>query len=296
MTMTQNRQTKQRPRWTWIFVALGLLMAIVGVPIGINECYKNNTGYITVWNGADVLSYYGTILSTAIGALIAVLTMAFTISFNRRQIQRDAYLRNEKEKWGKTESTIGTALDLINPQRILTLGMENIVQNNNVNINWAIASIQKYQMDCRLATDQLFTCLSYMDSPKVKPLLDAVNNASQQFFDIAQKEYNAYVKLSVAQIRDSALRTQDNAKRFPNTVSAYDISSAENVLNTTTATCPESVYDEIGACNKEMGNAYETTYRQLLSLKGQTFNTIYTEIQKNADEILRFRRKNHANP
>lgn len=274
----------------YCLIGLVLLVSIVGVPTIINECYKANTGYITVWNGADMLSYYGTIISTAIGAMIAVLTMAFTISFNRRQIQRDTYLRNEKEKWGKTESTMGTALDLINPQRILTLGMDNIVQNNNVNINWAIASIQKYQMDCRLATDQLFTCLSTMDYPKVKSLLDAINTASKNFFDIAQKEYNAYVKLSVAQIRDSALRTQDSAKRFPNTVSAYDISTAENVLNTTTATRPESIYDEIGVYNKEMGNAYETTYRQLLSLKGQTFDTIYTEIQKNADEILRFRR------
>lgn len=291
MTMTQNKEAKQRPWWKWILVALGLLIPIVGVPIGINECYKSNTGYITVWNGADVLNYYGTIISTAIGALIAVLTMAFTISFNRRQIQRDTYLRNEKEKWGKTESTIGTALDLINPQRILTLGMENIVQNNNVNINWAIASIQKYQMDCRLATDQLFTCLSYMDSPKVKPLLDAVNNASQQFFNIAQKEYNAYTKLSVLQIRNSAQETMDNARRFPNAVSPENISYAETVLKNTTATRPESVYDEIGVYNKEMGNAYETTYRQLLSLKGQTFDTIYTETQKNADEILRFRRK-----
>lgn len=294
MTMTQNKQHKKHPWWKLIFVVLGLLIAIIGVPIGINECYKANTGYITVWNGADMLSYYGTIISTAIGAMIAVLTMAFTISFNRRQIQRDTYLRNEKEKWGKTESTIGTALDLINPQRILTLGMDNIVQNNNVNINWAIASIQKYQMDCRLATDKLFTCLSYIDYPKVKPLLDAVNNASQEFFGIAQKEYDAYVKLSVSQIRNSAQGIVDNARRFPNTVSPYDVSYAENVLNTTTAVRPEAIYDEIGVYNKEMGNAYETTYRQLLSLKGQTFDTIHTEIQKNADEILRFRRKNNA--
>lgn len=294
MTMTQNKEAKQRPWWKWILVALGLLIPIVGVPIGINECYKSNTGYITVWNGADVLNYYGTIISTAIGALIAVLTMAFTISFNRRQIQRDTYLRNEKEKWGKVESTIGNVLDLINPQRILTLGMENIAKNNDVNINWAIASIQKYQMDCRLATDQLFTCLSTVDYPKVKSLLDAINTASNNFFEIAQKEHNAYMKLSVAQIRDSALRTLDNAKRFPNTVSAYDISRAENVLNTTTTICPQSVYDEIGLYNKDMGNAYETTYRQLLSLKGRTFDAINTEIQKNADEILRFRRKNNA--
>lgn len=38
---------------------------IVGIPILINESYKNGQGYITMWNAADVLSYYGNILGSA---------------------------------------------------------------------------------------------------------------------------------------------------------------------------------------------------------------------------------------
>lgn len=45
---------------SWIkWVVLGLLAVIifiVGVPIIINECYKANSGYITMWGVADVLS------------------------------------------------------------------------------------------------------------------------------------------------------------------------------------------------------------------------------------------------
>lgn len=73
---------------TWIkWCLLGLLVvaALVGVPILINECYKVGSGYVTIWNADDVLSYYGTI----VGAAIAVATIAVTITFNRKQIQRE---------------------------------------------------------------------------------------------------------------------------------------------------------------------------------------------------------------
>lgn len=42
------------------------LLAVIGGPIIINECYKGDSGYITIWSAADTLSYYGTVL----GALV----------------------------------------------------------------------------------------------------------------------------------------------------------------------------------------------------------------------------------
>lgn len=53
-----------------IFGIIAAIFLIVGIPIIINECYKANCGYITVWDGADVLGYYGAIL----GSIIAVAT------------------------------------------------------------------------------------------------------------------------------------------------------------------------------------------------------------------------------
>lgn len=132
--------------WKWGFVALGLLAAIVGIPIGINECYKANTGYTTVWDGSDVLGYYGALLSAVIGATAAALTLAATISFNRKQIQRDTYVKNGKEKWGRIETVIANALDLINPQRVLLVSAENTGSSSDARHNSAIASLQKYKM------------------------------------------------------------------------------------------------------------------------------------------------------
>lgn len=78
-----------------IFGIIAAIFLIVGIPIIINECYKANCGYITVWDGADVLGYYGAIL----GSIIAVATLAITIIFTKKQIQRDSFLKNENEKW-----------------------------------------------------------------------------------------------------------------------------------------------------------------------------------------------------
>lgn len=50
------------------------LLAVIGGPIIINECYKGDSGYITIWSAADTLSYYGTVL----GALVAAATIAWS--------------------------------------------------------------------------------------------------------------------------------------------------------------------------------------------------------------------------
>ena len=78
------------------FVIAGIiaLILIIGVPIVINELYKVNAGYMTIWGAADVLSYYGTIL----GACVTVGALIVTIIFTKKQIQRDSFIKNQEEK------------------------------------------------------------------------------------------------------------------------------------------------------------------------------------------------------
>lgn len=61
----------KKPWVKWCALVIGALAAIVGVPIIINECYKANSGYMTIWGATDVLTYYGTIIAAA-GAAIGV--------------------------------------------------------------------------------------------------------------------------------------------------------------------------------------------------------------------------------
>ena len=97
-----------RKSWTkWILIAVIALALIVGVPTIINECYKTNSGYMTMWGAADALAYYGTIL----GALVAVATVVVTILFTYKQIQRDSFVKSENEKWAKIEEIFAMALE-----------------------------------------------------------------------------------------------------------------------------------------------------------------------------------------
>jgi hypothetical protein len=50
-------------KWKWPLIILILFILAFGVPIGINESYKLNKGYLTLWNASDVLSFYGNFLA-----------------------------------------------------------------------------------------------------------------------------------------------------------------------------------------------------------------------------------------
>lgn len=55
----------------WVLLAVIVLGIIIGGPIIINEFYRNNSGYMTIWGAADVLTYYGAIIAAS-GAAIGV--------------------------------------------------------------------------------------------------------------------------------------------------------------------------------------------------------------------------------
>jgi uncharacterized membrane protein len=148
-----NEGAKMRkPRVKWFLFVLALLAVVIGIPVIINESYKANSGYMTMWGAADALSYYGTIL----GALVAVATVVVTILFTYKQIQRDSFVKSEKEKWAKIEEIFAMALDTINPIRPMTEAMDTGMKNPGA----AITTFQKYQMACKIAPDQLIAFLN----------------------------------------------------------------------------------------------------------------------------------------
>ena len=66
-----------------LWVIIGAVFLIAGIPIIINECYKANCGYLTVWDGADMLGYYGTVL----GSIIAVATLRLQLFLQKSRFK-----------------------------------------------------------------------------------------------------------------------------------------------------------------------------------------------------------------
>jgi len=272
-----------------IIAVVLFLFAVAGVPIIINESYKVENGF-TLWDATDVLSYYGTILGAFVTLIVAVLTITITLSFNRKQIQRDSYLKHEKEKWEKVEETIARVLDSINPQRMIMFGPENGDFNSTAYFNTSIFSIQKYQVDCKIATDQLQAYLSLTDYPKVSGLLDHINQATKEFCRIAEDKCFTYGKLRDLSIRPTAERVVMNETLSHNSIAPEIFSFYIELLERTRETKHQDVWKEIGIIETRIVDAYLSIYRELLSLKGQTFDIIYAEMLKCADEVLLFTR------
>lgn len=269
---------------TWIkWVIIGLLAVIifvVVVPIIINESYKANSGYMTIWGAADVLTYYGTIL----GALVAIATIVITISFTKKQIQRESYLKNETEKWSKIDGLFSVALDAINPIRPLLETIDTGLTNPTA----AITIFQKYQMSCQTATDQLIAFLNCEDYPQVKVLLDHVNNSAKDFCEICEKEIKAYAILRDFSSRKTAEDTLKMENEYPNAFREDTLSFCQELLDKTKGITMNVIDKDIAASNEKMVSAYETTYKKLLLLKVQVFEAIYAKIRQKADCILRF--------
>lgn len=86
--------TKYFQKFGLIFLIL--IFAIIIIPIVINEAYKHEVIYVTMWSASDVLSYYGTIL----GAIATATAMVVTI-FLHENIFTEIVILKMKKKSGK---------------------------------------------------------------------------------------------------------------------------------------------------------------------------------------------------
>ena len=265
---------------TKFLVALGAVFLVVGVPIIINECYKANCGYITVWDGSDLLGYYGTIL----GSVIAVISIIVTIAFTKKQIQRDSFLKNENEKWDRLKSIFLQTLSDINPMRIL----KDVMDNGFTDPTKAITLLQRYQLDCKIANDLLNAHLNMNDYPKFKELIDSIATTAEVFVDISQKEIDQYSDFQLLQHKDTALEMLSIEKERPGSFSKENIAFNKDLLEKTKTISHEGINRQITQLNTEFIQAYEEKYRALLQLTGSTFETIAIETQRQADSMLSF--------
>ena len=270
----------RKPRVKWFLFVLALLAVVIGIPVIINESYKANSGYMTIWGAADALSYYGMIL----GALVAVATVVVTILFTYKQIQRDSFVKSENEKWAKIEEIFAMALDTINPIRPMTEAMDTGMKNPGA----AITTFQKYQMACKIASDQLVAFLNGADYQKVKTLLERANQATEEFSHICDEEIAIYERLLSFSGRQTAERTVEMEAAHPASFPEDTLTFCRTIIDKTNGITLDALTKELAASNEKMVSAYETKYRDLLQLKGQTFEVINAEIQKKADSILLF--------
>ena len=274
---------RNKRAWKVILLIVALAVLIIGGPFAINEAYKAGNGYVTMWGAEDVLSYYGAIL----GATATIAPLAFTIWFTKKQIQRDAYLKNETDKWRQIESTIGNILNEINPMTMLKRGMDT----EFIDPSHAMNQFSKYSMDCRLTTDQLMTRVNTLDFKMISELVKRIQEVADKLFQLSQKEIDQYNKRLQLQQRDNALKLLAIERKCPGSLPASEVAKHRETIRMTDGICSEEISNSINKINKEFWSIYDTEFRPLLQFKGTTFESINMQIQSNADARLSFWRK-----
>ena len=265
-----------------LWVVVGIFFVVI-VPVLINEAYKRGPGYVTMWGAKEVLGYYGTIL----GACVTAAGLVVTIRFTKSQLQRDAFLKSETEKWGRIENVVGSILDEINP----TPTMKQEFDTGLIEPSEAIHTLQKYQLNCLTATDQLMAHINNVDYTKITDLINHISDVANKFYEASQKKVAQYQKQQQLQKREVALELLSMEKQSPDTLPKQKMVECQDAIEQTDDTHLEDIINAIMQINKEFVSIYETEYRALLQLKGATFEAIRAKIQKNADQILSLRRK-----
>ena len=264
-------------------IILGILVIsvfLVGIPIVINECYKANCGYSTAWDASAMLGYYGTIL----GAIITVVTLVATITFTKKQIQRESFLKNESEKWAKLKSIFLDILSNINPMGTL----KEVMDNGFIDPTKAIHILQRYQMNCKTSTDLLNAYLNMNDYPKVKHLIDGIAEMAEEFVDISSGEIEQYSDFRILQNKDSAYQMVEIEKARPGSFSKENLATNQEIIEKLKNISSENINSQIAFYNSEFIRVYETKYRALLQSIGSTFETLEVTTAQEADRLLNF--------
>lgn len=277
----------RRVLWAAAFVIVIVLLFVIGVPLIINECYKQNTGYITVWTGADVLAFYGSVL----GAMITAGSLVITIRFTKKQLERDSYLKTETEKWAKLDEVFSEILDEINPIRVINqtieVGFLDAAKEN--------AFLSKYCISCKLATDRLCSQLNTDDYKKVKELIDSIIQFSEKVTPVIDCEIELYRKMLQLQQRKNVLELLEYSRANAASISPQELEEYNEILKKTEGLTLDQIRMDLREPYEKVNNLYANEYRELLQKKGATFELIRRDIQNKADEVLHLGRKSNAN-
>lgn len=129
--LCSSKEMKAKVRRFYSYsMVISTIVLFISIPLLINESYKQNLGYITVWEGKDLLAFYGSILTFIGTVFLGALTLYQnkTLSLINNDLVKHQY---------KPVITISTLVDLSDEKekdrtyyRIVERNEESILINN----------------------------------------------------------------------------------------------------------------------------------------------------------------------
>lgn len=224
-------------------------MAIIG-PLLINEAYRPNKGYITVWTGPEFLGYYGTIL----GAVATIIALVATIEFSRRQILFERHVQREMEKWKEIEGLFRTAIIYAEPSHLTSMFYNNL-QNKGLDF---CMELETYLIKLSEAMDYLDVTIEEDDEPAVQELLMQLKTVETEDKKAA-REYDDLISFYWQWQNGELKHVTDLMTEF---------AKSRNEINA------------------KVESLRQNEYQKLLQMKKSTFAKIYDRIDIDSRNIL----------
>ncbi len=237
-----------------ICAALVFIILIIGltiiIPLFINEAYKRNGLYETVWSAQDALSYYGNILNAAVTAITVFITIKFTL----KQLKRERYLEKRLSRLEKLDDIIMQALAAVSPMKVFEIP---ITDNDGLSYikHWRNQLID-YNINIELA---LSTVESYVDLDKEPDVSKYIQN-----FKAASETYK-----ELANHVEEVLRFEDDQE--------FDIAEPID-------------FQRLNKITSKISEEYGTSYQKLLTEKRKLFEVLYQKADDHADGILSWKK------
>lgn len=264
--ITQNKAKSRKRKVlhivaTAVFCILIFGILAVGIPIIINELYKKNIGYITLWGAKEVLSYYAVILGCLLNASVSIYVFRRTIQSTKNQILYEKEVENQKEKWQRVEQIIDDTLKLLEPYQyiLVNIDVSDPVQAMNKHSNLT-AVIGKM----KTAVDWIKVYVVPEEYVLIEPLVDLI-------IQLIDKETGLCNEFCILCLQVIDMQTLPDNK---------DV-NAEMQLNKQKEILEKAT--QVGRVFSELQN---TEYQTLLNQRREVFLQIYKEISMEKEFIL----------
>lgn len=222
--------TTQRVKYLVLSLLAGLFL-IFGIPILINELYKLDAGYFTLWGASDVLSYYASILQ----GLLTFVTLYLTIVFTRKQIKYEHHLDMNQDTITQIELKISAFVELLYP---LNLYIIVVLHKHGESDAKFIQALITYQTNLKIAINALRCSIFSKKYPDLEPLWEMLNTFSDSMLEYAEKilqepQDEAIINNICSQLQAQAKNEYlEIIKRKEECIEKLKTSFAESVANT----------------------------------------------------------------
>lgn len=177
-----------------ILIIIGALIFIFGIPIIINELYKMDDGYVTLWGAPDVLSFYATILSS----LITIVVLIITLHYNKKDMNKELKFYMSQTN---TPFFVLDNVSLINDNHDFNKNKDGWVMNYRINqsgslYNIAIEPTIKFSIKnvgSGVALEALYQVLNISEPNNLAQILNP-SDSSSIYLDIKNELHNMCTK------------------------------------------------------------------------------------------------------